>query len=149
MVISDFKNATPEVYQALGSIGKAAVEAGLEKDLIEFVKIRASQINGCAYCLGFHTAMARKAGVSQVKLDLLPIWREAGLFNEREQAALAWTETLVLMAQAHPGAEDRAKAANQFNEMQFLHLTVAIGLINQWNRICGGLGILPDVGMLA
>jgi AhpD family alkylhydroperoxidase len=143
MLITDFSNAAPEVYRALGAISRAAAEAGLERELLELVKIRASQINACAYCLGFHTQQARKLGVPQGKLDLLPVWRDSPLFSDRERAALAWTESLVLMAQTHPGGQERAAAATAFGEREFLHLTVAIGLINQWNRICGGLGVQP------
>jgi len=140
----EFTSAAPEVYQALGAIGKAAAGSGLEKGLIELVKVRASQINGCAYCLDFHVAMARKLGVSQSQLDLLAAWRGAGaLFGAREQAALAWTEALVLLPGGGPGESERAQVREHFNEQDFLHLTVAIGLINQWNRINVGLGILP------
>ncbi len=143
MLIQAFTSAAPEVYAALGALGKEAVKAGLDPGLVELVKIRASQINGCAYCLSFHTAMARKAGVAQSKLDLLPAWRGAGIYDEKERAALGWTQDLTLMAGRHPDGEALAGLRRLFGEQGALHLTVAIGLINQWNRINTGLGIVP------
>lgn len=143
MQIQEFTDALPDVYRALGVIAKVGSESGLERSLIELVKLRASQINGCAYCLSFHLSLARKLGVPQSKLDLLAAWPDAGVFSGRERAALAWTEALTEMAGRHPGDAQRAEALRYFDESQFRHLTVVVGLINQWNRINVGLKILP------
>ncbi|MGH7442446.1 MAG: carboxymuconolactone decarboxylase family protein, partial [bacterium] len=140
MLMSEFTGAFPDPYQALGVIGKTATEAGLERPLIELVKLRSSQLNGCAYCLSFHTALAKKLGIPQAKLDLLAAWRDSPIYSERERAALAWTEALTLLAVRHPEEVERAEAGRVFGASQFMALTVTIGLINQWNRICGGLG---------
>jgi AhpD family alkylhydroperoxidase len=142
MLMQEFSSAYPEVYQALGAIGKAVGESGLERPLIELVKLRSAQINGCAYCLSFHTGLAKKLRLAPAKLELLSAWRDAGVFDERERAALAWTEALTRMADSHPGSSEEAAAREQFGEKGFVNLTIAIGLINQWNRICGGLKIL-------
>lgn len=140
--IKQFTSAVPEIYAALGAISQATKESGLEPALVELVKIRASQINGCAYCLQFHSNRARKAGVQTAQLDQLSAWRASVLFSERERAALAWTERLTLQAGHHVTEQDRVKAREQFSEAEFTHLTVAIGHINLWNRVNDGLGIL-------
>jgi len=89
-----FSTLAPGVRTALSALSKAVDDSGLEKTLTELIKIRASQINGCAFCLQFHLNAARKAALSQTKLDLLAVWRDAGVFSKREMAALAWTESL-------------------------------------------------------
>jgi AhpD family alkylhydroperoxidase len=90
----DFVARAPAVAAALRELSKTAGEAGLDKRLVELIKVRASQINGCAFCVQFHINLARKLGVPVAKLDLVAVWREAGVFDARESAALAWTETL-------------------------------------------------------
>src|SRR6478735_10947313 len=90
----DYEQLVPEVYQAIIALGRAAAAYGPEREIVELAKVRTSQIDGCAYCTAMHTADARAAGVSQIKLDLLPVWREAGIFSEREIAALAWADAL-------------------------------------------------------
>ncbi len=135
----DFTKSAPAVSAALRALGKAVDNSGLEKELTELVKVRASQINGCAFCLQFHLNTARKLGLPERKLDLLPVWREAGVYSEREMAALAWAEALT--EEAAEGATDAAYAAllEHFSQSDALFLTVAIGTINQWNRIAGPL----------
>jgi AhpD family alkylhydroperoxidase len=137
--------AAPDVIAALRALTKASVDAGLEKDLIELIKIRASQVNGCAFCLQFHLNEARKLGVAAEKLDLVAAWREAGVYSGREEAALAWTETLTRVADN--GASDEAYAAvgKEFNEKEVIFLTAAIGNINAWNRIGVAFGFSPPV----
>jgi AhpD family alkylhydroperoxidase len=139
--ISKFKSDAAEVYAALGTISKSGEAAGLDKPLLELVKIRASQLNGCIYCLQFHCSQARAAGVSQARLDQLPAWKESSLYSERERAALAWTERLTLQSGHKPGAAERAKVLEQFSDQELTFLTVAIGLINFWNRVNVGLGV--------
>ncbi len=130
---------------ALLTLGKAVDESGLAKELTELIKLRASQINGCAFCLQLHLNIARKLGMPNQKLDLVATWREAGVFTDREMAALAWTE--ILTDVARQGAADEAYAAvrRHFSETEALFLTVAIGTINQWNRIAVALRFPPPI----
>jgi AhpD family alkylhydroperoxidase len=139
----DFIARAPAVVAALREISKSAPDAGLDKGLLELVKIRASQINGCAFCLQLHLNFARKLGVPAAKLDLVAAWREAGAFDARERAALAWTETVTQISpQAANDAKYEALRA-EFSEDEALHLTVAIGVINQWNRLGVALRFAP------
>jgi AhpD family alkylhydroperoxidase len=144
MEFAPFMKAAPDVIAALRALTKATVDAGLEKDLIELVKIRASQINGCAFCLQFHLNEARKMGMAAEKLDLVATWSEAGIYSEREQAALAWTETLTRVAD---GVSDEAYAAvgKAFSEKETMYLTAAIGNINAWNRIGVAFRFSPPI----
>jgi AhpD family alkylhydroperoxidase len=109
--------------------------ASLEHSVIELVKIRASQINGCAYCLHMHTKDARAAGETEARIYLLSAWRESRLYTARERAALEWTEALTLIAQTHApdAAYDEVKA--QFKPKEIVELTMLIGAINTWNRV--------------
>ncbi|MBI3706362.1 MAG: carboxymuconolactone decarboxylase family protein [Proteobacteria bacterium] len=135
----------PATPQALIGLGKAVAESGLEKSLVELVKIRASQINGCAFCLHMHFAEARKLGESQERLDLVSAWREAPGFSARERAALAWTEALTLVAQDHVPDAVYAEAKAQFTDQEFANLTAAIVTINAWNRIAVAFRFVPPV----
>lgn len=138
-----FNEIAAPARSALLALGKAADEAGLDKPLSELVKIRVSQINGCAFCLALHLEIARKLAVSSAKLDLVAVWREAGVFTTREKAALAWAEALTTPGPHHDldALYDAVRA--EFSETEAVFLTVAIGTINQWNRIAGGLGFVP------
>jgi AhpD family alkylhydroperoxidase len=138
-----FLQAAPGVVTALRTLTKVIADSGLEKPLTELVKVRASQLNGCAFCLSLHVDFARKAGVTQQALDLVASWREAEVFTQRERAALAWTEDLTLMAQHHPPDDVYQALTQQFSESEIAFLTSSIALINAWNRIAGGLGIPP------
>lgn len=139
-----FAKAAPEVQAALRALGKAVDESGLEKPLTELIKVRASQINGCAFCLQMHLDLARKLGVAAAKLDLVAVWREAGdRFDAREKAALAWTETLTRLTPESAADADYAALRAQFGEDEALFLTVAIGVINQWNRLGVALRFAP------
>jgi AhpD family alkylhydroperoxidase len=135
----------PATPQALIGLGKAVAESGLEKSLVELVKIRASQINGCAFCLHMHVAEARKLGESQERLDLLSAWHEAPGFSARERAALAWTEALTLVAQDRVPDAVYAEAKAQFTDQEFANLTAAIVTINAWNRIAVAFRFVPPV----
>lgn len=119
---------------------QALIEAsGLEFRLVELVKMRASQINGCAYCLHMHSQNARSAGEREERLHLLPAWRESSLFNERERAALAWTEAVTRLAQTGaPDAEFDALKVH-FSETEIANLTLEIAMINLWNRVAVSL----------
>ena len=114
-------------------------QCGLEKSLIHLVKMRASQINGCAFCLDMHSRDARRLGETEQRLYLLNAWHESPLYSERERAALAWTDALTLIAETHaPDAEYEALRKN-FSEVEIVNLTILIGLINLWNRLSIGL----------
>jgi AhpD family alkylhydroperoxidase len=138
-----FAKAAPAVHAALLALGKSVEESGLEKTLTELVKLRASQINGCAFCLQYHLDIARKLGIAAEKLDLVAAWREAGVFSPREMAALAWTETLTEMTADVTSDEAYAALLQHFSETEAMFLTVAVGTINQWNRIAVALRFPP------
>jgi AhpD family alkylhydroperoxidase len=139
----DFTKAAPGAYAGLVALSKAVDESGLEKSLTELVKLRASQINGCAFCLTFHLNMLRKLGVAPEKIELLPVWREAGVYSSRELAALAWTEAMTDLAPE--AASDAAYAALlvQFSPSEATFLNVAIATINAWNRLGIALRFAP------
>jgi AhpD family alkylhydroperoxidase len=130
---ADFQKLAPDAFEVVMKLGKVAAEAGLDKELLELVKLRASQINGCAFCIQFHILQAEKLGVSVDKLNLVVVWREAPQFSARERAALAWTEALTLLAN---GVSDEvfAEASKEFSEKELTYLTSAIASINTWNR---------------
>jgi AhpD family alkylhydroperoxidase len=115
---------------------QAAVEAsGLEIPLLELVKFRASQLNGCAYCLDMHSKDARAAGETEQRLYTLSAWRETPFFSERERAALAWTEAVTQIADGGVADEVYDSARSQFDEAELVRLTLAIIAINGWNRL--------------
>lgn len=145
MDYADFARCAPDARAGLQGVSKA-VDAVLPKALTELVKLRVSQLNACAFCLQFHLDLARKAGVSQAQLDLLPAWREAGLFSDREQAALQWAEALMQPAEHERVEHARAVASQQFNPEELAMLAAAVGVINAWNRIAVGLGFQPTKG---
>ena len=138
----DFKTLAPDVYDSVLALSKIAAKAGIDKQLLELVKIRASQINGCAFCVQHHVLESERLGISADKLNLVVVWREAPLFSARERAALAWTEALTLL----PGGvsdEVYAEAAAEFSEQELLYLTSAIASINVWNRFGAGYRWTP------
>ena len=142
---TEYERAAPETVAALRALGKAVDDSGLEKPLTELLKIRASQLNGCAYCLHFHLNGARKADAVSGKIDLVATWRDADIYTARERAALAWTEALTLMGQQAVPETLYAEIQKQFSASEIAFLTAAIALINAWNRIAGGLRFLPLV----
>ena len=135
MEISAFKALAPEVYDALVALSQSADVAGLEKDLIELVKIRASQINGCAYCVQFHINLARNLGVDAAKLDQLAVWHESNVYTPREEAALMLTERLTMIPGSEVSDEEFDAAQHEFSGTALAYLLGAIGVINTWNRI--------------
>lgn len=140
------REAAPEIMKAVGGLQLQIENAGLEKSLLELVKIRASQINGCAYCIHKHTSDARLAGERDERMLLLPVWREAKvIFTPREQAALAWTEVVTRLTGAPIPDADFAVLQPHFSEAEIVRLTVAIGMINLLNRIGVPFGMTPDV----
>jgi AhpD family alkylhydroperoxidase len=139
------RDAAP-IAAALSAMSKAVDASGLEKPLTELLKIRASQINGCAFCIQYHLNIAREKAVPRTKLDLVAAWHEAPEhFSERERAALAYTEALT--AKLHEGVSDALyqEVAQQFPGEQMAFLTTAVANINAWNRIAVALRFAPPV----
>ena len=130
--------AAPEMIAAMTALETAVVSSGLEHSLIELVKTRASQINGCAFCIHMHTRDARAHGESEERLYLLSAWWESSLFTPREKAALIWTDSLTLIAQTRAPDADYATMREHFDEAEAVKLTMLIGAINVWNRLAVG-----------
>ncbi|MFD1880780.1 MULTISPECIES: carboxymuconolactone decarboxylase family protein [Paracoccus] len=126
---------TPDLYAAVLALDTKVKQSGIDLDLLHLIKLRASQINGCAYCVDMHVKESLADGIPAQKLHLVSVWRESPLFDDRERAVLEWTESLTLIAQT--GASDSAYEALRahFSEEQIAQLIVAIGTINIWNRI--------------
>ena len=129
----DFKRIAPDAYDLVLALGQVAAKAGLEKQLLELVKLRASQINGCAFCVQHHVLLWERLGIPADKLHLVAVWREAPIFSARERAALAWTEALTLLPDGF-GDEVYAQAQSEFSETELTYLTSAVASINVWNR---------------
>ena len=138
----NYVRTSPATYQGLLALQALVDKSGLDKALLELVKIRASQINKCAFCLHMHTRDARKAGVSEERIYLLEAWRESPLYTERERAALAWTEALTLLPETGAPDDVYAQVAAQFSEPEIVSLTLAIGAINLWNRFGVGFRLV-------
>jgi AhpD family alkylhydroperoxidase len=138
----DFAGRLPEAVSALRALSQVGSQ-GIDKQLLELLKVRASQLNGCAYCLQLHSNWARQAGVPQAKLDRVAAWREAPGFAPEERAVLAWTEALTDPQRRGEIPAARCTLEETFGEQQSLRLTVAVAAINAWNRIAGPLGISP------
>jgi AhpD family alkylhydroperoxidase len=130
---AQFKQMAPDIYDAVLALNQLASRAGLDKQLLELVKIRASQINGCAFCIQYHILQAERLGVSADKINLVVVWREAPQFSKRERAALAWTEALTELG-GSVSDEIYAEATAEFSEKELLYLTSAVSVINVWNR---------------
>lgn len=131
----DYRDVSPGGVEALLALEKYVRQSGIEKSLLELVKTRASQINGCAYCLDMHTKDALAEKESEQRLFLLPVWREAPCYTDRERAALAWTEAITLISQNNIGDELYTEVRRYFNEKELVDLTYAIIAINNWNRL--------------
>ncbi|WP_298363465.1 carboxymuconolactone decarboxylase family protein [uncultured Bradyrhizobium sp.] len=130
---TDFEKLAPDVFAVVRDLGQLAAKAGLDKQLLELVKLRASQINGCAFCVQYHILQGESLGVPVDKLNLVVVWREVPQFSARERAALAWTEALTTLPN---GVSDEvyAEATAEFSEKELTYLTSAIASINVWNR---------------
>lgn len=141
----NYREAAPELLKALLALNGAVDRCGLERSLLHLVKLRASQINGCSFCVDMHSREARDDGESEQRLYLVAAWKESPLFSGRERAALAWTETVTRIADGGvPDAlYDAARA--EFSEEELAKLTVAVGMINIWNRICVSFHVVHPV----
>lgn len=134
----DFYKASPDAAKAMIALEASVNKLGLEPALLELVKLRASQINGCAYCVDLHSSDARKQGESDRRLHAVAVWRESPLFTERERAALAWTDALTRLSETHAPEADYDWLSSQFTERERVDLTLVINAINGWNRLAVG-----------
>ena len=132
----DFPNAAPAAFRAMLTLQQLADRSALAPRLLHLVKLRASQINGCAYCIALHVTQAEQASEAPQRLHLLPAWRESPGYDARERAALAWAEALTLVHRSHAPDTDYEAVRAQFNEAETVELTLAIAAINAWNRLC-------------
>jgi len=130
--------AAPAVMKAMMALEEASKQVSLPDSLRELVKMRVSQINGCAYCLNMHAPEARASGVSQQKLDVLAAWRESPAFDARERAALGWADALTRLEQTAAPDDEYQKLASAFSELERVELTFVISTINSWNRFAVG-----------
>ncbi len=139
----NFYKAAPETVSALRGLEHAINQSGLEPSLRELVRLRASQINGCAYCIDMHSKDARAAGETEQRLYGLNAWRETPFYTDRERAALEWTETITLIAGEHAPDDVFQRVSQHFSETELVNLTMAIASINAWNRLAIGFRSVP------
>lgn len=139
----NYAKIAPDALKGMLELEKYLHESGLERSLYELVKTRASQINGCAYCLDMHTKDARKAGETEQRLYALSSWRETPFYTERERAALEWTESLTLISENDVPDTLYEAVSKHFNEEELVALTMAIVAINAWNRLAISFRTVP------
>ena len=139
----DIAKISPAVYQAMLGLENQVRQSGLEQSLLELVRMRTSQINGCAYCLDMHSKDARANGETEQRLYLLNAWRETSFFTDRERAALEWTESITLVSRDQVPDAVYHGARRQFTEEELVNLTLAIVAINGWNRLAIGFRAVP------
>jgi len=140
-----FQDIIPEMGTGMAAVSHALRKSGIEPEIIELLKVRASQLNGCAFCVQYHLNDGRKLNIPAAKLDLLATWREAGIYTDRETAALDWAEQVTLLAQHHIDDEAYARVSARFSEREVAFLTTAIGQINFWNRVAAPLRFTPPI----
>src|SRR6201997_525248 len=145
----NFYQAAPEAMKAMMALETLIQSSGLEQSLMELVKTRASQINGCAFCINMHTQDARKRGENEQRLYLLNAWREAPCYTDRERAALAWTEAVTLISETHAPDEVYNEVRAHFSEAETVNLTMLIGAINTWNRLSIAFRAIPPMKVSA
>lgn len=141
----DFFAKAPALMQAVVALNKAVQESGLEHSLLHLIKLRASQINGCSFCVDMHSREAREDGETEQRLYLVAAWKESPLFTERERAVFAWVEAVTLIS--HGGVPDElyARTLKHFSEEELVKLTVATAMINTWNRLCASFHAIHPV----
>lgn len=140
--INPFK-ASPKGYEAMSVLGRFADNCGLERSLLELVKMRASQINGCAYCLDMHSKDARALGETEQRLYLLNAWRESPFYSARERSALEWTEAITLISEHGVPDDVYERASQEFTPEELANLTLAAVTINSWNRLSIAFQVTP------
>jgi len=139
----DALKIAPQVYPAVAALQKYVDSCGLERPLLELVRLRASQINGCAFCVDMHTKDARAMGETEQRLYLLSAWRECPFYTDRERAALEWTEAVTLVSETHVPDEVYERVKRHFSPMEIVNLTAAIAMINTWNRLSVAFRTVP------
>jgi AhpD family alkylhydroperoxidase len=139
----NFYKSGPEAMKAMSGLEQQIARSGLEKSLIELVRLRASQINGCAYCIDVHTADARKAGESERRLSTVAVWRETPFFTDTERAALEWTESVTLVANTRVPDDVWNRVKDHFTPAEMVDLTLLVNTINSWNRFAIAFRKLP------
>ena len=139
----EIQKIAPEAYRAMAALGAYVRNAGLEPKLVELVKIRASQINGCAFCIDMHTKDARALGENEQRLYGLTAWSETPFYSDRERAALAWTEALTLIGETHAPDDVYEETRKHFTDVELVNLSMAIVTINSWNRLALGFRTVP------
>jgi AhpD family alkylhydroperoxidase len=140
----NYRKAAPDALQAMSGLSAYLDECGLDPKLRYLIEVRVSQINGCIYCVDSHTQQARTAGEAQQRLDCLPVWREAPFFSARERAALAWAESVTLVAQTGVPDAVYEEACAHFNEKELVDLTYVIMAMNAWNRLGVSMRLQPS-----
>jgi AhpD family alkylhydroperoxidase len=138
-------DSVPEAYNAMGRLQAYVNDCGMDPGLRELINLRASQINGCAFCIAMHVAEARRLGVHEDRLHLINVWREAPIYSARERAALAWTEAVTVLSDGHVPDDVYELARAEFSERELTDLTYAIVTINSWNRLCVSFRAPPKV----
>lgn len=141
----DYYRAAPDAYKPMLAL-ETYLKGAMDKTLLHLVKVRASQINGCAFCLDMHWRDARKDGLTELQLYSLDTWREATVYSEKERAAIGWTEALTLVASTHAPDAEYDAARKVFSDKELADLSWAIAAINAWNRIAIGFRVVPKGG---
>ena len=144
----DYVKAAPGVVTAMSTLESYVHHTGLERPLLELVKVRASLINGCAHCVDMHTKIARSLGETEQRLYAVSLWRETPYYAERERAALAWTEAITLISDGHVPDEVYDMARQHFTEKELIDLALAIVAINGWNRLAIAFRTVPGTFQL-
>jgi AhpD family alkylhydroperoxidase len=140
----DYNAVDPKATEAMMKVEAYVLRSGLERPLLHLIKMRVSQINGCGFCLDMHSKDARAAGETEQRLYVLPDWREAPFYTERERAALSWAEALTNIQDGHAADDVYEEVRKQFSEEEMIPLTLAITTINAWNRIA--ISFRADIG---
>ena len=131
----DYYNASPKAMKAMIAMEALTANLSIEAPLLQLIRIRASQLNGCAFCTDMHSVDARRQGETERRLFAVAVWRDSGFFSERERAALAWTEAVTLLAESQVPDDVYTLACGSFSEEELVDLTMAISTINSWNRL--------------
>lgn len=138
----DYPKIAPDAFRAVVALNNfVANQSGLEPQLLDLIKLRASQINGCAFCVDLHVKEAREHGASEQWISLVAVWRESRVFSAAERAVLGWTESLTRLAETRAPDEDYEPLSAHFSPAQIVNISVAIGLINVWNRLAVGFRV--------
>jgi len=139
----DYTKASPEAFKAMVQMEGVVRRSGIDPHLLELIKIRASQLNGCAYCIDMHTKDARFKGETEQRIYALGAWQETSFYSEKERAALAWTEAITNIQTGHAPDAVYQQLSRNFSEEERVNLTLAITTINAWNRIAIGFRLVP------